>query len=86
MARELPKYELLSEEKTKEMLKVFEGERTGWVLVGPEKWFFPHKYIEQSAGYFNFKVRPDDRWVVTYPRSGKSMIKENYKFFKSQSM
>lgn len=71
MVRQPPKYELLSKEKTKEMLEKFEGERTGWVLVGPQKWFFPYRYIEQGAGFYNFEVRPDDTWVLSYPRSGE---------------
>lgn len=70
MAEQAPKYELLSNEKTKEMLKVFKGERTGWVLVGPKKYFFPSRYIEQGAGFYNFKARVDDTWVASYPRSG----------------
>jgi len=42
------------------MLNIFEGERTGWVLVGPKKYFFPYRYIELGAGFYNFKARPDD--------------------------
>lgn len=44
MAQQPPKYELLPEEKTKQMLKLFKGERTGFVLVGPKKYFFPFRY------------------------------------------
>ena len=70
MARQLPNYELLSKEKTKEMLKLFKGERTGFVLVGPKKYFFPFRYIEQAEGFYNFKVRSDDTWLLSHPRSG----------------
>ncbi|TGZ32774.1 Estrogen sulfotransferase [Temnothorax longispinosus] len=69
MAREPPKYELLPEEKTREMLKLFKGERTGFVLVGPKKYFFPFRYIEQGAGFYNFEARPDDTWILSHPRS-----------------
>ncbi|XP_012216892.1 sulfotransferase 1A1-like [Linepithema humile] len=76
MAEQAPKYELLSKEKTKEMLELFKGERTGWVLVGPEKYFLASNYIQQGAGFYNFKARPDDIWVASYPRSGTTWTLE----------
>ncbi|XP_077254649.1 sulfotransferase 1E1 isoform X1 [Temnothorax americanus] len=76
MAREPPKYELLPEEKTREMLKLFKGERTGFVLVGPKKYFFPFRYIEQGAGFYNFEARPDDTWILSHPRSGTTVTSE----------
>ncbi|XP_076232704.1 sulfotransferase 1E1 [Calliopsis andreniformis] len=76
MALEPPKYEFLNEKTTEEMLKVFKGERTGWVLVGPKKWFFPYRYTKQGKGFYNFKARPDDTWVLSYPRSGTTWTQE----------
>lgn len=73
MAQQIPKYELLPEDKVKEMLKDFQGERTGFVWVGPKKYLFPYRYIEQGTGFINFKIRPNDTFVTSYPRSGKYM-------------
>lgn len=74
MARQPPKYELLPENTTRKMLTMFDGERTGWVQVGSQKWLFPYRYIEQGVEFYNFKVRPDDTWVLSHPRSGERII------------
>ncbi|KYM97385.1 PREDICTED: estrogen sulfotransferase-like [Cyphomyrmex costatus] len=76
MARRPPSYEILLEEKTKEILKLFKGERTGFVLVGTKKYFFPFRYVEQGEGFYNFKARSDDIWMTSYPRSGTTMAQE----------
>lgn len=76
MAQQIPKYELLPEDKVKEMLKDFQGERTGFVWVGPKKYLFPYRYIEQGTGFINFKIRPNDTFVTSYPRSGTTLTME----------
>lgn len=71
MCEKMPNFKLLNAELTKQMLKDFNGERTGWVQVGDKKWFFPHRYTEQGEHFYKFKSRPNDTWVLSYPRSGK---------------
>ena len=62
--------EMLDEELNQRLLKDFTGERTGFLQVGPDKWFLPSKYKSEANNFYNFKPRTDDIWVVTFPRSG----------------
>lgn len=64
----------VDEDLNRQLLEDFTGERTGFLQVGPERYFLPSKYAKEAHNFYNFKARPDDTWVITFPRSGKVSV------------
>ncbi|XP_071581502.1 sulfotransferase 4A1-like [Temnothorax nylanderi] len=58
------------------LLKSYPTQKRGHVKIGEKKWFLPYKYVEIGSKIYNFETRPDDTWIVTYPRSGTTVTQE----------
>ncbi|KAL2735202.1 sulfotransferase 1C4-like isoform X2 [Vespula squamosa] len=65
----IPKYVLFNEEEKKLADKHFAACKRGFIRIGEKKWTISYRYTEQGAAVYNSKPRPDDTWVVSYPRS-----------------
>ncbi|KAF4529100.1 hypothetical protein B566_EDAN013668 [Ephemera danica] len=65
------------EDETNEKLKqMFKGEMQDWLQVGPKKYTLPNKYKIFGPKVYNFEIRHDDYWIVTFPRSGTTVTQE----------
>lgn len=84
LKRDFKGIQLLQYEKVRNNFLLLSGVRDGFIQVGPKKWFLPRTYKKHASSIYNLKVRPNDVWLITYPRSGKfhqAANKENFSFF-----
>ncbi|XP_071644270.1 sulfotransferase 1C4-like [Temnothorax longispinosus] len=70
------KVECVKDELAADLSKCYPFFKRGFVKICEKKWFLPYKYVEEGDNIYNFKIRPDDTWVITYPRSGTTMTQE----------
>ncbi|KAF4516724.1 hypothetical protein B566_EDAN008413 [Ephemera danica] len=67
----------IEEETNQNLLRDFPVTETKcWLQIGPKKFVVPSKYHELGPELYNFKLRPDDIWIVTFPRSGATVTQE----------
>ncbi|XP_067213356.1 sulfotransferase 4A1-like [Linepithema humile] len=70
------KVEPIASELGDELEKLYLTKKRAFVKVGEKKWYLPYGYAKNGDKLYNFKIHPDDTWIVTYPRSGTTVMQE----------
>ncbi|XP_038215715.1 sulfotransferase 1E1-like [Zerene cesonia] len=71
----LPAIEDVDEKTVQEILS-YTQKKKRYVYVGPNRYFYPDTYKTFGPQIYNFKVRPDDVFLLCYPRTGSTWTQE----------
>ncbi len=69
----------LSDEEKKHKAKIFThpiSMEVNMVKSVPGNWYMPAGYKAVAEKIYNFELRPDDIWIVTYPKCGTTWTQE----------
>ena len=76
-------YDFINDQLAENLDDIF-GVKNSFIEVNPGKVLLPPKFKELGQQILDFKVRPDDIWLICYPRSGNEF--HFFTFFWSESL
>ncbi|RXG60017.1 hypothetical protein Avbf_16368 [Armadillidium vulgare] len=67
---------VLFEEAEKQYEHFRRFRRTGTVRLDPDGWFYPTPFIALADNFYDFKFKPSDVVIMTFPKSGTTWTQE----------
>ncbi|XP_023934547.2 luciferin sulfotransferase [Bicyclus anynana] len=68
--------EQLDPKENEEISENIRGYKTEFIRIGPKKYFIMKKYASVAEAIYNLPPKPEDTFVITYPKSGTTLTQE----------
>jgi Sulfotransferase domain len=86
MSEKLPvKFELVPETLESPFRDDFPGYTDGMVRGEPGRFFLAPPFGEHAEDIYNFPLKSDDVWIVTFPKCGKLTLKLNRLLYSAEN-
>ena len=66
-------FEIPEAEESVRLRRVFPGFTDGFVRSQPLNLFMPLTFKRDCLSFYNFEIRSDDTWIISFPKSGTNL-------------